>query len=158
MVGFAISQSVCQFAQFGITKPTSKIPSAFPHSDVLRLNSCAFIVVLAGHKNQCLCQLVLCLLVLCVSHAEEAHSHWGPHAHGHLEWPGLLQIDAGRSRQRAAEHQPPLLQALPEYHQQPAATGANRFWFHGHKLKWKNKTKVELELIEFWNSSTCSIR
>lgn len=122
-------------------------PSAFPRSDELRwvqfTHFCAFIVADADTTIQ------LCLCLLCVSHAEKTYSHRGPHAHGHLEWPGLLQINAGRGRQRAAERQPALLQALPEHHQQPAATGATIFWFHGHKIKWKIRQKQNWNWLNF---------
>lgn len=89
----------------------------------------------------------------CVSHAEEACGHRGPDAHGHLEWPRLLQVHASRGRQRAPQHQPTQLQALPEHHQQPAAGTNERRANLTSGLTNGNKMDSQLSIVRFNRSS-----
>lgn len=149
MVGFYYLTREASLSNLEYQSRRQRPPSTFPHRDEPRRVQFKFLCshLRPGWTQESSCAsansvvsswiCLLCCAVLCGSHAEEACGHRGPHAHRHLEWSGLLQIDAGRGRQRAAEHQPALLQALPEHHQQPAATGAAGFDSNGPKMKWK---------------------
>lgn len=50
------------------------------------------------------------------SYVKEASGDWGPDPYKHLEWSGLLEVDASWDHQGAAESQPCFIQAQHEHH------------------------------------------